>query len=440
MSQKMLPRHIAAVFAGVWLALSQLTADAAGPSIIITNAPAFGARGNLGGLVLNASPASNCVVVFIYVAGDWYSKPGCSSQLTAIQPDGSWLANITPNVNDVNATEIAAFLVPTNYNQPCVNGLPGLTIPSQAEAAVYVNRVNPSARQFNFSGYGWWAKTSAGNMTGPGPNYFTDNTNNIWVDAQGSLHLKITYTNNTWQCAEIISTRSFGFGQYRFTVAAPVNGLDPSVVLGMFTWSDDTAYNDREIDMELSRWNYAFGTTNVEDFAVAPYNTGQVQRFSMPAGVTNSTHSFIWQPTNIAFQTLNGNFASPPASSNFLQSWNCSLGVPPAGGEQVHINLWLNQGNAPVNGQSAEVVISSFAFVPLGTPQPARFSQITRQHGGPVEVTMQGLTDWRYQILSSSNLLNWIPIGTVLATNNMFQFTDTNSISSWRFYRTLTEP
>ena len=441
MNLKILPLRIATVLAGVCLAFSNLKAEAASPSIVITNLPAYGVHDNLSGYVTNANVSTNCVAVFIYVAGDWYSKPGCSTQLTPIQPDGSWSANIAPNANDVNATEIAAFLVPTNYNQPCVNGSPDLTIPSQAEAVVYANRINPSARQFSFSDYGWWVKTSSGGLAGPGPNYFSDSTNNVWVDAQGLLHLKITHTNSIWQCVEIISDRSFGCGQYRFTVAAPVNNLDPSVVLGMFTWSDDTAYNDREIDMELSRWNYAFDTTNVEDFAVAPYNTGQVLRFFMPAGVTNSTHSFIWQSTNVAFQTLNGNFSSSPASQNLLQTWNCALGIPPAGGEQVHINLWLNQGNAPVNGQPVEVILSQFEFVPLGSPQPAQLGQLSGLPGGPVKLSVQGLMDWHYQIFSSSNLWNWTQIGTILATNNQFQFTDTNPVSlNPRFYRTQTQP
>lgn len=445
MKLKIVFPRLAVVVVGVCLAFLLSPARAASPSIVITNMPAIGSQGNLSGYVTNANFATNCVVAFIYVEGDWYSKPGCANPLTPIltpiQPNGTWTANITPNVNDIYATEIAAFLVPTNYNLPCVDGAPGLTIPAQAKAVAYAVRVDPSKRHFYFSDYGWFVKTSAGGLAGPGPNYFSDSTNNVWVDAQGLLHLKITHTNNKWQCVEMISDRSFGYGQYRFTVNAPVNSLDPSVVLGLFTWSNDTAYNDREIDMELSCWNYAFGTTNVEDFAVAPYNTGQVLRFSMPAGVTNSTHSFIWQSTNIAFQSLNGNFASPLATTNILQSWNCALGIPPAGGEQVHINLWLNQGNAPINGQPVEVIISAFTFVPLGSPQPAQLSQITSLPAGPVKLSVQGLMDWHYQILSSSNFLNWTQIGTMLATNNLFPFTDTNPVSlNPRFYRTLTEP
>jgi hypothetical protein len=439
------PRIIACIIGAFVLS----SAGAASPSIIITNLPAFGAQGNLSGLVLNANPATNCLAVFIFVGNDpvisggsWYSKPSCASPLTPINPDGSWTANITPVSSDTNATEIAVFLVPTNYDQPCVDGASGLPIPSQAEAVVYADRVNPVARQFNFSDYGWWVKSSAGGLAGPGPNYFSDSTNNVWIDQQGSLHLKITYTNSQWQCAEIVSDRTFGYGQYRFTVNAPVDSLDANVVLGMFTYSYDTAYTDREMDLELSRWDYSFGTSDVGDYAVQPYyDFGQLLRFPLPAEVTNSTHSFIWQSTNIAFQSLNGDFASSPAATNILETWNCPFGTPPAGGEQIHMNLYLDNGNPPLSGQPVEMVISQFEFVPLGAPRPAQISQVTVLPGGSVLLNVQGQTDWHYQMLSSSNLLNWQEIGTLLATNNSFQFTDTNPVSSSpRFYSTVTEP
>lgn len=450
MLYRLISSSAAALVTGACLMIPCSPARAASPALIITNLPAYGSAGNLGGVVSNANFTTHCVVVFIYVAGDWYSKPSCAGQLTPIQPDGSWSANITTGGSDKSATEIAAFLVPTNYNQPCVDGTPGLTIPAQAEAVVYANRVDPGTRRFTFSNYGWSVKTSAGSLSGPGPNYFSDSTNNVWVDAQGRLHLKITYTSNEWQCVEIISDRSFGYGQYRFTVQADVNGLDPNVVLGMFTWSNDSAYNDREIDIELSRWDYANGANNVEDYAISPYGTGQVIYFPLPVGVTNSTHSFIWQTNQVAFQSLNGQFDPAPASANILRSWSSATGIPPAGGEQIHINLWLDHGNPPVNNQPTEVTLSDFEFVPLGPPPPAQLTGLVQLSGGGVQLNVRGQSDQHYQIFSSSNFLDWLGIGTILATNNYvtfssvpvaFTFTDTNPASlPPRFYRTVTEP
>lgn len=409
-------------------------------SIAITNLPAFGAWGNLGGIVANAASASQRVAVFIYVGGGWYSKPSCAQPLTTIQPDGSWTANITPVPSDINATIIAALLVSSNYNQACVQGASGLpaTVSQTALASAYATRFNPVARQFTFCDYAWWVKTSVGKV-GPGPNYFSDSTSNVWVDAADRLHLRLTHRNNQWQCAEVISARSFGYGQYRFTVSAPVNSLDPNIVLGLFTWSNDAAYNAREIDVELTRWNSSLDPNDAQ-FAVQPAAAGQLQRFPVPAGVTNSTYTFVWQPGRVDFQALRGDFTLVPAATNLLRSWTCQLGVPPAGGENLRFNLWLNKGNPPANGQEAEVLISRFEFVPLGTPQPAQMQSLNWVAGG-AQISLLGQTDRRYQICTSSNLLDWVPFDRVLATNDWFQVVDPEPQAvDLRFYRAITDP
>jgi hypothetical protein len=84
--------------------------------------------------------------------------------------------------------------------------------------------------------------------SGPGPNYFSDSSRNVWVDRQGRLHLRLTHVNGHWYCAEVISERLFGRGRYSFRVDSPLNDLDPQVVVGLFTWNDNPAFDDREID------------------------------------------------------------------------------------------------------------------------------------------------------------------------------------------------
>ena len=219
------------------LAVAALCSAKATPSIEITNVPPFGAVAHLGGRVLDASPADYRVAVFIYVpSAGWWSKPYCDPQLTLIQPDGSWTADITTGGADASATKITTLLVGTNYAEPCVMGLPTLpdNVTTQAVAAATVERVNPSLRWIGFSGYDWWAKVSPG-LIGPGPNYFSDSTNNVWLDGQGRLHLRITNRSNQWQCAEIVTKRTFGYGSYRFELDSAVSAIDPNVVLGLFT-------------------------------------------------------------------------------------------------------------------------------------------------------------------------------------------------------------
>jgi hypothetical protein len=179
--------------------------------------------------------------VFIYVPGyGWVTKPTCAQPLTLIQPDGSWSADITTGGSDPLATRIAALLVSTNYSQPCVLGANVLptNVFAQASASAVINRPYPGPRWLSFSGYDWWVKTSTGPV-GPGPNYFSDSTNNVWLDGQGQLHLRITNRSNQWQCPELVSARTFGYGIYRFQLASPADNLNPNAVLGLFTWSDD---------------------------------------------------------------------------------------------------------------------------------------------------------------------------------------------------------
>src|SRR5690349_23052692 len=48
-----------------------------------------------------------------------------------------------------------------------------------------------------FSGYAWTVRENG--LSGPGPNIWS--RDNVWVDEAGDLHLKITHTENGWQCA-----------------------------------------------------------------------------------------------------------------------------------------------------------------------------------------------------------------------------------------------
>jgi len=222
----------------------------------------------------------------------------------------------------------------------------------------------PAVRTISFSGYLWNVKASAGRV-GPGPNYFSDSPNNVWVDALGRLHLKITRVRGKWQCAEVVSQASFGHGTYRFYLDSPVDALDPSVVLGLFTWSDDPAYNHREIDIEFARWGEP-ANLNAQ-YVVQPYTLEtNIHRFSQPAGVAQSVHSFRWEAAQVAFESVRGTAAQPADPGDLIQQWTCSTQVPVPGGENARMNLWLFRGRAPTNGQEVEVVIRQFEFVPAG--------------------------------------------------------------------------
>ena len=213
----------------------------------------------------------------------------------------------------------------------------------------------PAPTTISFSGYTWTVKQSY-RPVGPGPNYFSSSSDNVWVDATGRLHLKITFADGHWNCAEVINTTSLGLGTYTFTLDSPVDALDPSASLGLFTWADFRAYNHREIDIEFSRWSNPADPTNGQ-YVVQPYNTpGNLLRITQPAGVTTSTHSFTWGTSTVAFSSSS---ASPGA-------WTyAGSDVPPPGGEKVHMNVWLFNAAPPTESQPVEVIVKSFSFTPL---------------------------------------------------------------------------
>jgi hypothetical protein len=439
-------RHIAKVRSlQCWsvLAASCLGASAVTPTVIITNLPVYASSDNLGGIVLNASPAACSVAVFIYVPGyGWVTKPTCALPLTPIQPDGSWSARIVTGGSDQLATRVAALLVSTNYSQPCVQGTAALptNVYAQALASAVVTRSYPGPRWLSFSGYDWWVKTSNG-LVGPGPNYFSDSTNNVWLDGLGQMHLRITNRSNQWQCAEIVSARTFGYGSYRFQLASPANNIDTNAVLGLFTWSDDPAYADREIDIECSRWGNAADVNNAQ-YVVQPYNLdGHLAHFAVPAGQTNAMLLWTWETNRVSFQSQRGSFSPSPSPANVISNWTYTLTVPPTGDENVRLNLWLFGGAAPTDHQEAEVVISSFQFVPLGAPQPAVLTVAAPFSSSPFHFALHDEFDRWYQVQVSADLLSWQNLATMPATNPVMGISDASSTGlNRRFYRAGTLP
>ena len=232
-------------------------------------------------------------------------------------------------------------------------------------AAICLNAAPAHARVLNWSGYNWDVRDAA--AAGPGPNNFSDSTSNVFVDSAGLLHLKIIKQGSQWYCASISAQNSLGYGSYKFQLDSNTENLDKNVVAGLFTYASDT----QEIDVELSRWGVA-GNQSAQ-FAVQPSDkAGNLRRFNLNMNGDYSTHVFDWKPSAIAFQSIYGHYdSSPPGTA--IQSWTYTgKNIPTAGSEKPFINLWLNQGNAPSNGLTQELILSAFTFTQsASTPEPA---------------------------------------------------------------------
>lgn len=230
-------------------------------------------------------------------------------------------------------------------------------------------------RRVQFAGYEWEVKNSAaGRKRGPGPNYWGSSNENVWVDPAGRLHLKITRKDGAdgrprWYCAEVICQKSFGYGTYRWDLDTPI-GSDPNVVLGLFTWDDDpeaVRVHHREIDIELfCTWGEPDSLLNAQ-YCVQPWTRARNRlRFTVSPDVGSATtHAFVWRTNVVEFRSQRGHGPAASGPDGLLRDWRFSgSGVPPAGGENVRMNLWLLGGaEGPTN--EVEVIVSQFEFEPL---------------------------------------------------------------------------
>src|SRR6266404_2070393 len=315
--------------AGIFVTPAGMTTAFGASSIVFTSVPPYGSFDNLQGVVHGVNPTNYRVAVLINVNGaGWFTKPTCAAPLTTIQPDGTWTADITTGGSDQDATQNAAYVVPANFNQPCITNVFCIpdAVTQPAIANILVTRLDPATRGFHWSGFDWRVKAST-SPVGPGPNYFSDSTNNVSIDAQGRLHLRITHVAGLWQCAEIALQRTLGYGTYAYHIASPVDALDPHLVLGLFTWSDQPAYTNREIDFEGGRWCYP-GDYQDAQFVRQPYYLpGLLVRYRIPPFATNSIPSMNWQTNAINFLCTTGTTAVVVVPTNALLNPGFELGT-----------------------------------------------------------------------------------------------------------------
>lgn len=201
---------------------------------------------------------------------------------------------------------------------------------------------------------------------GPGPNAWEEN--NVWLDARGSLHLRIFERAGKWSCAEVTLKKRLGFGRYQFQVSGRLDKLDPNVVLGLFNYptADVGPDGTNEIDIEFAGWGNEknpIGNYTVWPAVLALRQTSKPFPFTL--ATDDTTHRFDWSPAGVKFQSVRGHMDE---GGNELASWSYFPDEPARRISQqpmpVHINLWLFQGMSPKNGHGVEIVIHQFKFTP----------------------------------------------------------------------------
>ena len=347
------PRHVFTLLLLAVAACGGRPADPVAPSIEFTAVPPAAAGGSdrtvrIAGRVTGAAPGQR--IVLYAKAGHWWVQPLTAQPFTTLQPSGVW-ENITHL-----GTEYAALLVDAGFRPPdTAESLPKAGGPVAAVATVTGSGHHADApKVLTFSGYEWHVRQIPSDRGGQN-DY---DPANAWVDAGGLLHLRLARRNGHWTSAEVILTRSLGYGTYAFTVR-DTSTLDPAAVFGMLTWDEEAVdQNHRELDIDISQW----GDPSLPNgqYVLQPYYVpANVGRFLAPAGTL--THAFRWEPGRVSFHTTHGRnaMATPVVASKTFTS-----GVPSPGSERVRINLYYFRYAPRQPQKDVEVVVERFQYLP----------------------------------------------------------------------------
>ncbi len=231
------------------------------------------------------------------------------------------------------------------------------------------------ARRVVFAGRSWCVLQSTWQMDA-GPNCYTADQNDVYVDSNGWLHLSINYKDaNTisdpnWYCSGLVGEKNLGYGTYVYTVNANTDSLDPNIVVGLFAYDVCDPCGYHEIDVELTKWGDSTDINNAQ-FVVQPFDPCRPlesrDRFNINYSTTLVTHEFTWNPNIVAFKSYYGDYSSNPPVESMIRSWSYTgPNVPVPAEDNPRINFYLTNGAPPKNGQNAEIVIKSFRYIPLG--------------------------------------------------------------------------
>lgn len=189
-------------------------------------------------------------------------------------------------------------------------------------------------KSINFSGTRWNVKD--GNMKGPGPNNWSEQ--NVFVDNDGALHLRIREIDGIWYCAEISSVNNVQYGEYTFYLSTNIENLDPKMMVGLFLYEDD----QNEIDIEF-----------INKRAICSIQPDEHMEFKLNLQGSYSEHKILFHPKRVEFSSYHGH-----NSGHLIQHWKpriiCDLTLSKT---FLHVNFWLKHGIFPKT--DAEIVIKS---------------------------------------------------------------------------------
>ena len=139
-------------------------------------------------------------------------SPTPGAPLTDIQPDGSFSVDVVTGGLDDIATHYVVALVPAGQNPPIAQG--DASLPSDPAFLAMDTEIR-FGRVLDFAGRRWGVK-EAPLPVGPGGNYFSSSPSDVFVDAQGRLHLTVRFRDGVWWSSEVVLLEELQWGDYWF--------------------------------------------------------------------------------------------------------------------------------------------------------------------------------------------------------------------------------
>lgn len=258
-----------------------------------------------------------------------------------------------------------------------------LSLACEIEDGPDFGRVGDDVR---FSGWEWYVKSSP-SLQGPGPNLFSDRPEDIFIDGNGYLHMRIAEYNGSWYSTEVVSYDTVGYGEYTWVVSGDYENIPENIVVRLFTWNTESFAEEAnsEVDIEFAKWNNPDAKTlhtsvqpvNRSDTNYHAYRTHEHDTDPGDlVGVT--THQFIWTDSLITWRSWKGNGTggqeiafwefsdtnrAVPKVENGLASRPIVIPAP-LNNTNVRMNFWMLGGIPPSDGQIQELVIRNFDYVP----------------------------------------------------------------------------
>jgi uncharacterized protein (TIGR03437 family) len=188
--------------------------------------PPYGSTDALEALVSGVQSGSYVIATYIYIGslGTWWTKPTMAQPTVTVNPNGTASIVIDSGGIDIQATAIAAFLIPASVTPPVVLGGALPAVPS-AVATLQVTRTQKSVSGTVTNSLNvpiWGATVTSPTLgtttTGPDGKYSFYN-----VTSSGTVNLTISYPNYLFPASPATITLSSGNQQVNFAATPTVD-------------------------------------------------------------------------------------------------------------------------------------------------------------------------------------------------------------------------